>query len=323
MNIYTALSEGLVEGIKEKPERAVETVMSDVFIYENVVRKVYKERKGVFVDMTDQEARKDFYLNDFKWNQSVSPEIHSNLYGIGKRDDGTYFLTDFDQSEVWMIEMKRVQDSDTLFNRLTNGTASTDDVVSFIDMQTEALKRLTDEHLDDHSNLLEQSLQKLWEDRIDNDLRAFGKSFGKEIEPDLTDKRIDSLLNYFRNNSFLQELSSEDASVMIDNHAGNVVFHNDKPQFIDIFLPKREWRVLDHHNNISRIAACVRTLGNDEMADSMYEAYSRHYELAPSEVYDFQEAYNALIKGYYYTYLEQPEVAKKYFALADGTIEKL
>lgn len=322
MNISVALSNGLVEGITEKPERFVETVMSDVFIYKDVVRKVYKERKGVFVDMTDKEARKDFYHNDFLWNQSVSPDIHSNLHGIGQREDGAYFLTDFDQTDVWMIEMKRIQDTDTLFNRLTNGTATIKDVTSFTEMQTLALQKLTDDYLESHVDLLELSLQKLWEDRLDNDLRAFGKSFGKEIAPELTDHRVDSLLDYFKNSSFLQELSPADASVMIDNHAGNIVFHNDKPQFIDIFLPKREWRVLDHHNNISRIAACVRTLGNDKLADSMYETYSNHHELAPREVYEFQEAYNALIKGYYYTYLKQPDVAQKYFALADSLIER-
>lgn len=323
MDLFTALQEGLIEGIEEKPERHVETVMSDVFIYKDVVRKIYKEREGIFVDMRDPISRQRFYRDDFNWNQSVSPDIHLSLFGVIKNNEGVYQLIKPEEAELWIIEMKRVEDTDTLFKRLNDGTATIKDVKGFVKVQTEALDKLTEQHLADHTDLLDMSLQTLWEIRLDIDLRAFGKSFGKEIPDEVTDKRVDTLLNYYRNHSFLQSLKSEDASILVDNHAGNVVFHDDRPQFIDIFLPKREWRVLDHHNNIARIAACVRTLGGNELADAMYETYAEHKELAPREVYDFEEAYNALIKGYYYTYLKQPEIAMKYFAFADKTLAGL
>jgi aminoglycoside phosphotransferase family enzyme len=323
MDIVTALKEGLVEGINDKPERHVETVMSDVLIYSDSVLKYYKEREGVFVDMCNPVERKRFYFDDYSWNKSVSPKIHLALHGVDRSSRGKYRLAEPEDSSIWLIEMKRIEDADTLYKRLLDNTATIEDVSSFAATQTKALEQLTKDYLKESSDVLQYGLQKLWEMRIDNDLRTFGKSFGKEIPTELTDKRIDKLLDYFMASEFLQSLNETDASILIDNHAGNVVFHEDRPQFIDILLPKREWRVLDHHNNIARIAACVRVLGNDELADAMYETYSKYHTLAPREIYDFEEAYNAFIKGYYYTYLKKPEIAGKYFAFADKTLERL
>lgn len=324
MDIVHILLTGLVKDIPEIPERHIETVMSDVFIYPHVVRKVYKkDREGVFLDLRDTAVRKQFYKDDFFWNQDVSGDIHLGLYGVRANEDGTYELCEAEEAAVWLIEMKRIEDSDTLFRRLREGSATVANVSRLAQIQTEGLQRLTDKKLVEYTDLLDIGLQALWEMRLDVDLRRFGKSFGKEIPEAVTDARIDTLLNFFRTNTFLQNLSSADAAIAIDNHAGNVVFHEDEPQFIDIYLVKREWRLIDKHNNIARIATCVRVLGNDELADAMYEAYREYAELAPREVYEFEEAYNALIKGYYYTYLKQPEVATKYFTFADGVIEKL
>jgi aminoglycoside phosphotransferase family enzyme len=115
----------------------------------------------------------------------------------------------------------------------------------------------------------------------------------------------------------------DDAQIAIDNHAGNVVFVDDTPQFIDIYLLKREWRLIDKHHNIARLATCVRVLGTDELADAMYEEFATYHLLAATEIYQFMEAYNALIKGYYYTYLEKPDIAIRYFTFADMTLETL
>lgn len=324
MNILQALKDGKVEGISELPQRHVETVMSDVLIYTNVVRKVYKQdREGIFLDLQDFDTRKQFYIDDFQWNQDVSSSIHTALHGVIETEEGNYKTVPPTESDVWFIEMVRVKDTDTLFRRLSEKTATKEHITELTKKQTLGLQSLTKNRLSGYEDLLDQGLQKLWEMRLDQDLRLFGKSFGKEIPAELVDSRVDTLLKYFRKSEFFQNLSREDAAIAIDNHAGNVVFYEEEPHFIDIYLVKREWRVIDHHNNIARMATCVRVLGNDDLADAMYEEYENHHKLAPREIYDFQESYNALIKGYYYTYLRQPEVAQKYFYFADSILEKL
>lgn len=321
MHISTALAEGLVEGITEKPERFVETVMSDVYIYKDVVRKFYKDnRKGFFTDLRDLETRRKYYAEDFAWNREASKDIHIALRGVQKTPADTYQVIAPELADEWFIEMRRVQDRDTLFRRLIDDTITTADVVSLAKTQTEALDSLSDQYLHTFDDLLERGLQDLWFARLDGDLRLFGKKFEDTIPAELTDKRADALLDFFQQHPYFTEMTNDHASVAIDNHAGNVVFHEDKPQFIDIHLVKRDWRVIDRSNNIARIATCVRVLGKDELADAMYEAYSGYHALAPQEIIDFQEAYNAFIKGYYYTFLNKPEISKKYFAFADETL---
>lgn len=322
MDLIEAFLTGKVSNLG-KPESHVETVMSDVFIYSDTVIKLYKERTGIFIDLKQISSRRNFYIDDFTWNQQISPTIHKNLYGIKKKADDTYLLSNPEEAENWVIEMKRIEATDTLFKRLHENVATTQDVTALTKKQTESLAKLTAIYKNHHLELLNQGLIYLWQIRLDNDLRQFGKSFGKEIAPTITDTRIDKLLSFFNNHPFLQNLNSNDVSIMIDNHAGNVVFYNNQPEFIDIFLPKREWRVLDHHNNIARIATCVRVLGSDDLANAMYQTYSDYKDLAPKAVYDFMEAYNALIKGYYYTYLKKPDIANKYFSFADKIIEWL
>ena len=324
MKLAEALKTGSVIGIPDVPETTVETIMSEVFLYPTKVIKLYKDdRKGFFTDLRDPVVRKSFYGEDFTWNYEASKRIHNALHGVQKNGEGAYELTAPEDADNWIIEMERVAADDTLFHRLSSQTATKDHVASLARSQTQALDRLTNQYLHEFEDLLERGLQELWRDRLDEDLRHFGKQFTDSVPADTTDDRVNSLLRFFKEHDYFNSLTSEHASVAIDNHAGNVVFHNEQPEFIDIHLPKREWRLIDRNNNIARIATCVRVLGSNELADAMYDAYQDHHELAPAEIISFQEAYNAFIKGYYYTYLKQPDIAEKYFTFADATLAKI
>ncbi len=324
MNISTALAEGLVEGISEKPERFVETVMSDVFVYSDTVRKVYKDnRKGFFTDLRDLETRRRYYAEDYAWNKESSKDIHVALRGVQKTNSNTYQVIAPELADEWFIEMRRVQDSDTLFRRLTDKKATVADVVSLARTQTESLDSLSSQYLHTFNDLLERGLKELWRARLDGDLRFFGKKFEDSVPAKTTDRRVDALLEFFQQHPYFTDMTNDHVSVAIDNHAGNVVFYDNRPQFIDIHLVKRDWRIIDRNNNISRIATCVRVLGNDDLANAMYDTYTNYHQLAPPEVTSFQEAYNGFIKGYYYTFLKQPDIADKYFRFADATLEAL
>lgn len=324
MKLLTALKEGRLHGVNELPIDHIETVMSHVLIYENVVRKIYKDdREGVFLNLKDPAIRKQFYVDDFLWNQDVSPQIHLYLHGAKQNDDGSYTTDVHTNTDDWFVEMKRIKGDDTLYQRLLDNAVSPTDIEAITQTQTTGLQRLSERWMSTYEDLQNRGLSSLWIERLDNDLRQFGYNFGAEIATDITDHRVDTLLSFFNNHAYFKNLSIEDAEIAIDNHAGNVVFTDDGPQFIDIYLLKREWRVIDRHNNIARLATCVRVLGNDDLATAVYDTYAQTHSLAPQEIYDFMEAYNALIKGYYYTYLERPHVASRYFNFADSILKSL
>lgn len=322
MKLLAALHEGKVKGITDLPIDHIETVMSHVLIYNDTVRKIYKDdREGVFLNLKDPEVRRQFYIDDFFWNQDVSPKIHLQLHGVIENDDGSFSVDDHTKTDDWFVEMKRIEGDDTLFKRLLSQSVSETDISQITNTQTRGLQKLTERWISEYSDLVERGLLSLWLERLDNDLREFGYNFGSTIPKETTDKRVDALLSFLNNHSYFKNMDNDNAEIAIDNHAGNIVFTPEGPEFIDIYLLKREWRVIDRHNNVARLATCIRVLGSDNLANKVYETYGETNSLAEKEVYDFMEAYNALIKGYYYTYLEQPDIAKKYFDFADKILE--
>lgn len=324
MTLVEALKNGKVATVLDVPINHIETVMSHVLIYEDRVRKVYKDdREGVFLDLRDFDTRKQFYKDDFYWNQHVSPHIHLHLHGVEKSDDGSYKIIAPEDASEWFVEMKRVEDTDTLLKRLLEAEIKASDIQAIATTQIEGLQTLSEKWLPEYEDLLETGLQKLWYERLENDLRNFGSSFGATIPKELTDSRIDALMNFFNTHEYFSNLDETSAEIAIDNHAGNIVFTDGLPHFIDIYLIKKEWRVIDRNNNIARLATCIRVLGNDELADTVYQTFENYYPLSEPEVYSFLETYNALIKGYYYTYLNKPDIANKYFTFADKNIETL
>lgn len=324
MKLVEALKSGDVSGIEDLPEEHVETVMSHVLIYKDRVRKIYKDnREGVFLDLRDFDTRKKFYQDDFYWNQDVSPHIHLKLHGVKPGTNNAYSLITADRAEQWFVEMRRIESSDTLVRRLLENRVSSDDIEAVTETQITGLQSLSKKWLPSYTDLLNRGLRSLWQERLDVDLRNFGYSFGSDIPNTVTDGRIEKLLKFFNTHPYFKHLNADMAEIAIDNHAGNVVFDKGRPHFIDIYLVKREWRVIDRGNNIARLASCIRVLGNDDLATTVYRTYAQYHPLEPSEVYCFLEAYNALIKGYYYTYLNNPELAKRYFSFADRTLLSL
>lgn len=324
MTLVDALKNGKVGTISEIPINHIETVMSHVLIYKDRVRKVYKDdREGVFLDLRDFETRRQFYKDDFYWNQNVSPHIHLHLHGVEKNNDDVYQIISAEDAVEWFVEMRRVEDTDTLVKRLLEEEIEISDIQAITNTQIEGLQKLSEKWLPEYNDLLDIGLEKLWYERLEKDLRNFGNSFGATIPKEVTSKRIDVLINFFESHEYFKNLDESHAEIAIDNHAGNIVFTDGIPHFIDIYLVKKEWRVIDRNNNIARLATCIRVLGNNELADAVYKTFEQHYPLSSPEIYVFLETYNALIKGYYYTYLNKPEVAKKYFLFADKNLENL
>lgn len=323
MNIIDAFTDGLVAGTPGKPQQHIETITSDVFLYTKTVYKILKPVDNVlWGNFSNYDFRKKFAERDFEWNNVFSPEIHTGIRGLRENGDGSWSLIDtHEDTDDFCTVMQRIDSDDTLKARLLENRARKEDVVSIAKDQTKNLDLLTEQYREELGHLFDMGWHALLLLRMD-DLREYAYIIDTQSPKKVIDKKVSVLTDFINEHEYFSNVARKSLSVTIDNHAGNVVFINDKPQFIDIYLLKEEWRVVDHSNSISRIATCVRVLGNDELADAMYEAYSTLKELAPKEIREFYECYNAYIKAYYYLQV-QPELSARYFTFADAKLEQL
>ncbi|MDO8529328.1 MAG: hypothetical protein Q7S18_01530 [bacterium] len=115
MKLAEALKLGLVKDVP-KPERHIETWLSDVFLYENTARKItkYVSNKD-FGDLTNFEERKQFYAADFAWNNLFAPEIYTFLQGLRETKNG-WVECNNDEANDFYILMNRINADDTLIN---------------------------------------------------------------------------------------------------------------------------------------------------------------------------------------------------------------
>ena len=322
MNLSTAITTGHLAGFETPPDKHIETFMSDVYLYPERVIKVFKhQHEELFGDLTNTDFRRQFFTNDFSWNQQVSPEIHLELQGVKINENKTGYLPCSDEeAEDFYITMQRVNDADTLRERLQTGTVSEIQIRQLTIRMINELDVLTEQHLAEYEDLRTRGWISLFEERLE-DLRVFQDHIG---DPQLTErhkKESAVLRDFFTTHPYFSD--QPEWLLTIDNHCGNIVFVDESPQFIDIYLPKPAWRLVDAANTIGRLAACVRVLGGNELADAMYDEYAKQKTLAPRAVYAFYENYNAQIKAYYYTLLGEPELAEKFFKFVEKQLPEL
>ena len=87
----------------------IETVISNVFVFENLVYKVYKNDNDFFNqgfrDISTTSARFDFTRRDFTWNQTLSPSIYLELRGVEVTEEGEISFVEEDQAEELVMVM--------------------------------------------------------------------------------------------------------------------------------------------------------------------------------------------------------------------------
>lgn len=320
MQLIEAFELGLVGGIP-KPERCIETWLSDVFLYKDVVRKVakYVTIKDIG-DLTGYQKRKEFYTADFKWNNLFAPEIYISLQGA-RETIGGWEICESSEAEDYFILMNRIDADDTLINRLYGKKVTKENIIQITEKLLTNLDLANEEYFEDQSRKLKKGVYELMLARLDN-LREFALS-AKNVSVEVTNKRVDALTVFHASHPYFKELSDSSASVTIDGHSANIVFVKDKPVFMDVYWPMPAFRIVDHVLATARIAACVRVFMGDEFADIMYAIYAKKRALPPKEILDFYEAYNAFVMGYYFIHIKRPELVQPYFVFADEKLAYL
>lgn len=320
MKLAEALKLGLVRGIP-KPERHIETWLSDVFLYENTACKVTKYVSDkYFGDLTNLEERKRFYFADFAWNNLFSPEIYIFLRGLRETESG-WVDCDSEKADDFLILMNRIDADDTLINRLWKKKVTKENVINITEKLLKNLDVANEKYFEEQSKKLGKGVFELMLMRLDN-FREFAQS-AEGISKEIADKRADTLVSFYALHPYFKKLDKSSASVTIDGHSANIVFVNNKPVFMDVYWPMPMFRIVDHILATSRIAACVRVFAGDELADVMYEIYEKKRTLPPQEVLNFYETYNALVMGYYFIHIKRPELVEPYFNFADKNLARL
>jgi aminoglycoside phosphotransferase family enzyme len=320
MKLTEALQLGLVENIP-KPERHIETWISDIFLYEKVARKVVKHLQDKDIgDFRNKNERRDFSVADFSWNRLFTPEVYVELQGARKTKEA-WELCGIEEADEFIVFMNRIDADDTLVNRLVRKKLSDNDIARLTETLLEKLDLANKKYFEDQSRKLKKNLYQLMIMRMDN-FADFLLSAGS-VSKKLTNARIDSLRSFHSSESYFQELGPSSASVTIDAHSSNIVFVQDKPVFIDVYWPMPFFRIIDRALAVARLASCVRIFMGDKPADKMYDVFARERELPPKQILRFYEAYSAFVMGYYFIHIKRPELVDKYLSFADMNLASL
>ena len=320
MNLITAFQEGQVEGISGKPEKTVETLLSELFFTSKKVYKVYKAKKNSFEDFSNFERRKNFYLEDFSWNREMSPSIYLALHGV-RKNRNRWMPASTEEAEDFYIEMNRVDDSWNVSNLWHTNKITDQNLVQIATLLTQKHKALTDKKRDHLSDLFKRNLQDLILETSEDE-RNYGY-FAPNISNEWTDHVVDTWKNFIEKQNYFSSFNSSDLQVTTDNHAKNILILNGKVALLDVLLPKKIWRVVDPAFSIVRIATDVVVLAGRQKADILYETYRKFFPLPPTEIITFYEIYNAFILTAYCQFIREPNLSEKYKRFIDANLTKL
>ncbi len=320
MGLIEAFKNGLVLGIADLPEKIIGTQVSNIFLYKKLARKVYKKMNFFFGDLSNEKFRKDFYAEDFSWNQWMSPEIYLALKPV-KELSGGWQICDEKNANDFYIEMLRVNTDSDLTNLLLENKINNEDLKNIVITMTSRLASLTNAKKD-----RVPTLQKKWSDileRLIEDLRLYSYMAETDMPKDKTDKIINKFLDFVRNNEYIQNFSNSEMEVHIDNHSDNILLINKKVEFIDIYPVKEEWAAVDRFHNICRPAADVAVLGNMDKVGFIMEEYKKLAPVGPEDVKMFYIIYCAMIKAPYYYTIGKKDLALRYLRFIDENLKNI
>ncbi len=318
MELIEAFEQGKVEGT-ETIVNTIDTAISKVFIGKHKVYKVYHKENSFFGNLGDPAYRKEFYNQDFSWNQIMSPHVYLKLHPV--KFKGSKFVAVPDkEAEDYFIEMMLVDTTATVSHLLLSEKLSSENVKKIAKAFNERIKKLNKEKLNELSSI-KKSWYELWEKRLD-DLEKFSLEQSL-IKSDLLKRAINALRKQLKESNYFKDYQHSKLSVGIDGHSDNVILSNDQINFLDIFLVRENWRLIDPHFDICRIAADIDALGQSELVPVLYENSSHNPYDIPKEVRISYELVSATIKGIYNVIIGKENLAKMYIPLIDKLTKEL
>jgi len=312
MNLIEAFEQNLIDGLNtSSPDKTIETIISKIFFYEEKVFKIYKYEKFFFGDFTSLQFRKDFYFEDFSQNQLMAPEVYLFLRGVKKAGD-KYLFSGREEAEDFFIEMKKFDDNNNLTNLLLGKKIDKIQLGTIAEEMVLRLKKLTEAKRDKYKNYFKNRLLDIHIADLESDKNLL-YLIPSNVPKEKVDKIIGLALKASLKNRYYLDYNSDNLSILIDNHADNIVFLNGKVQFIDVLPPKESWRVGDLNFVICRLATDVAVLGSSKLADAVYV----NCEAMPEKIKRIYEIRSALIQAWCFYSVNKSEIAEKYLKFAE------
>ena len=138
------------------------------------------------------------------------------------------------------------------------------------------------------------------------------------------DSVIDKLKTFVASYPFFKNFKNDGYLASIDNHTGNILFIDNKVNFIDSMPPMRIWRIQSEAYSISRPATDLEVLVGKEYADAMFSKFEevRNTKLDP-KIRAYLQVVAALIQAPYMYVLKETEFAQKFWDFAKKRIQEI
>ncbi|WP_343117178.1 hypothetical protein [Ostreiculturibacter nitratireducens] len=118
-----------------------ETHMSMVFLAGSLVYKLKKPVSYAVLDFSTVELRHEAVEEEVLLNRRLSPEVYLSALAL-RLDDGRLSLGPRGRIVDWLVEMRRLPDSETLSARLAAGTVAREDIRRVVDRLAEFYRPL-------------------------------------------------------------------------------------------------------------------------------------------------------------------------------------
>lgn len=290
----------------------IQTVISNVFVFDTKVYKFYKNDNEFFNksfrNLSDQDERFSFTEKDFKWNSTLSPSIYLGLKNIAVRDGQIVEVPREEAEEILMI-MNRVDTRDVLYEKLIENKISQEDCFEIGKQLGESMKKVQ------VKLPKEYNFYDVFESRI-QDQRDWISSVPENIPLEESKAYCDYLENYRQaNKDWLEELS---AGVTADGdfHSHNAIYSNGSFYLMDTYPPKEEWGVGHKLIPLYRLGTDIWGLsGNQEFFEALVKGYEEGNGIKVNRKFDeFYIIYAAGIAMPYLYMLSQTDPEKKQVA---------
>lgn len=265
------MKEGAMPGEAGVPKH-IETVISNVFIFDTRVYKIYKNDSDFFNqgfrDISEKAERFSFTQRDFEWNNALSPSIYTKLIGVRVVNNKIFVCPPDEAAEELVFVMNRIDANDVLFEKIMQGKLTADDSFDIGRQLGESLKKIQKKVSGNHN------FYNLFEERV-KDLRTWIKSVVEHISEEESETYL-TFLDMFRvsRRELFEKKLTKEITADGDFHSHNAIFSNGLFHLMDTFPPKDEWGVGHHLIPVYRIGTDIWALsGKKEMFDAFIKGY--------------------------------------------------
>lgn len=259
------LRAGKVSGESDVPKH-IETVISNVYLFNERVCKVYKNDNDFFNssfhDVSAKQDRFAFSKADFEWNQQLTKEVYLHLQGVKVEGDQIQFVDGKDAEELMFIT-KRMPTGTILFDRLLQGDLTVEDFYAIGKQFAKREKGFVWNGTMSDESLLDNMLERY------DDIVAWIKDVEKvsALEKETWANKLKELIVRVYTHD------SSKVSICFDLHSLNAFYVEQMLYPFDTHPPKDAWRFGPPLLNLYRLATDVFALAGEKEFDAVMRGY--------------------------------------------------